>query len=52
MGLSGEAPPGHFGLRGLAERVAELGGECAIGNRDVGGARLCADIPLPAEVQA
>jgi len=52
VGLSGEAPPGHFGLRGLAERVAELGGECAIGNRDVGGARLCADIPLPAEVQA
>jgi two-component system sensor histidine kinase UhpB len=47
IGLTGEgARPGHFGLRGLAERAAELGGECVIGNREGGGARLCAHIPL------
>ena len=38
--------PGHFGLRGLTERVTQLGGTLSIGNGAAGGARLTADIPL------
>jgi two-component system, NarL family, sensor histidine kinase UhpB len=38
--------PGHFGLRGLAERVQQLGGTFDIGNQDGRGVRLTADIPL------
>jgi two-component system sensor histidine kinase UhpB len=50
VGITGDgARPGHFGLRGLAERAAELGGTCVIGVRDGGGTRLCAEIPLPAQ---
>jgi len=37
--------PGHFGLRGLAERVAQLGGKFDIGNGPEGGVRLEAEIP-------
>jgi two-component system sensor histidine kinase UhpB len=40
------ARPGHFGLRGLAERVQQLGGTFDIGNQDGRGVRLTADIPL------
>src|ERR1700733_8158257 len=40
------ARPGHFGLRGLAERVRQLGGTFDIGNQDGRGVRLAADIPL------
>jgi two-component system, NarL family, sensor histidine kinase UhpB len=42
------ARPGHFGLRGLADRVAQLGGTFGVGNRDGRGALLTADIPLKA----
>jgi two-component system sensor histidine kinase UhpB len=38
--------PGHFGLRGLTDRVSRLGGSFQIGNQDGGGARLTALIPL------
>ncbi len=40
--------PGHFGLRGLTERVTRLGGTFDVGNRGGGrsGAQLTADIPL------
>jgi two-component system sensor histidine kinase UhpB len=38
--------PGHFGLRGLAERVAHLGGNFAISACEPHGVRLCAQIPL------
>jgi len=38
--------PGHFGLRGLTDRVAQLGGSFQVGNDDGGGARLTALIPL------
>jgi two-component system, NarL family, sensor histidine kinase UhpB len=38
--------PGHFGLRGLSDRVQQLGGTFAIGNRGGRGVRLSADIPL------
>jgi two-component system sensor histidine kinase UhpB len=41
-----EAPPGHFGLRGLAERIARLGGVFNIGRREPHGVRLVAEIPL------
>jgi two-component system, NarL family, sensor histidine kinase UhpB len=40
------ARPGHYGLRGLADRVQQLGGTFTIGNRDGRGVRLTADIPL------
>jgi two-component system, NarL family, sensor histidine kinase UhpB len=40
--------PGHFGLRGLADRVAQLGGTFGVGNRSGRGALLTADIPLEA----
>src|ERR1700689_4942920 len=38
--------PGHFGLRGLAERVAHLGGVFSIERSDPHGVRLNAQIPL------
>jgi two-component system sensor histidine kinase UhpB len=38
--------PGHFGLRGLADRVGQLGGTFQIAKRDAGGTRLVAEIPL------
>jgi two-component system, NarL family, sensor histidine kinase UhpB len=40
--------PGHFGLRGLAERVEHLGGTLSVCNREPRGARLRAEIPLAA----
>jgi two-component system, NarL family, sensor histidine kinase UhpB len=43
---AGWARPGHFGLRGLAERVRQLRGTFDIGNQDGRGVRLVADIPL------
>jgi signal transduction histidine kinase len=36
------------GLRGIAERVAMLGGELETGRADGGGFRLCATLPLRA----
>jgi two-component system sensor histidine kinase UhpB len=41
-----EVPPGHFGLRGLAERVAGLGGAFKVSPREPRGVRLVAEIPL------
>jgi two-component system sensor histidine kinase UhpB len=40
--------PGHFGLRGLAERVEHLGGSVKVGDREPGGVCLTAEIPLAA----
>jgi len=37
---------GHFGLRGLAERVAQLGGTFAVANAANGGVELKAEIPF------
>ena len=49
VGLLQERPrSGCFGLRGLAARVAHLGGALKIGNREPRGARLTAEIPLTA----
>jgi two-component system sensor histidine kinase UhpB len=38
--------PGHFGLRGLAERIAHLGGTFRVANGEPRGVRLTAEIPL------
>jgi two-component system sensor histidine kinase UhpB len=38
--------PGHFGLRGLAERVEHLGGTFSVANCPNRGVRLMANIPL------
>jgi two-component system sensor histidine kinase UhpB len=40
--------PGHFGLRGLADRVEHLGGVFTISNCPPRGVRLKAEIPLGA----
>jgi len=40
--------PGHFGLRGLGERIRHLGGVLSIGNHEPHGACLIAEIPLAA----
>ncbi len=45
----GETPPGHFGLRGLAERLARLGGHFAVERAEPHGVRLRAEIPLAAD---
>jgi two-component system sensor histidine kinase UhpB len=43
------AKPGHFGLRGLTDRVTQLGGVFDIGNRGgPTGTQLVATIPLQA----
>lgn len=39
--------PGHFGLRGLADRVEQLEGQFSAQTRDGGGVLLTASIPLP-----
>jgi two-component system, NarL family, sensor histidine kinase UhpB len=47
VGLPAEwARPGHFGLRGMADRVQQLGGAFTIGAEGGRGVRLSADIPL------
>lgn len=38
--------PGHYGLRGLADRVAQLGGMLHVRNRSPRGVVLSAEIPL------
>jgi two-component system, NarL family, sensor histidine kinase UhpB len=40
--------PGHFGLRGLADRVEHLGGGFMVRNREPHGVRVTAEIPLAA----
>jgi two-component system, NarL family, sensor histidine kinase UhpB len=40
--------PGHFGLRGLNDRVTQLSGTFQVGNAAGGGTRLTAEIPLAA----
>ena len=40
--------PGHYGLRGLGERVSHLGGKLTLRNGDTRGTLLVAEIPLRA----
>ena len=37
---------GHFGVRGMQERARAFGGEVSIQNRDEGGTRVIARLPL------
>jgi signal transduction histidine kinase len=47
VGLPGKwSRPGHFGLRGLKERIEHLGGRLAVDNRAPCGVCLSAQIPL------
>jgi two-component system sensor histidine kinase UhpB len=47
VGMSSQSSqPGHFGLRGLAERVAHLGGTFSVGVSQPHGVHLVAQIPL------
>jgi signal transduction histidine kinase len=46
------SPPGHFGLAGMRERVAELGGTLCITSAATGGTTVEARIPLSAAVVA
>lgn len=49
IGLPAEwSRPGHFGLRGLAERIVHLGGALHVANREPHGVCLTARIPLAA----
>jgi two-component system sensor histidine kinase UhpB len=51
VGLSeGWLRAGHFGLRGLKERVGALGGSLSIGNREPKGVTLVAEVPLSNEM--
>jgi len=53
VGLPNEwARPGHFGLRGLTERVEHLGGALKVGNREPHGVSLTAEIPMTANEAA
>lgn len=53
VGLPAEwSRPGHFGLRGLAERVENLGGVLSISNREPHGVVLSAEIPLTTTVHS
>lgn len=50
-GASGKPGPGQgSGLRGLAERMAEVGGTLAAGPADEGGFRLVARVPIATSV--
>jgi two-component system, NarL family, sensor histidine kinase UhpB len=47
IGMSAaEPPPGHFGLRGLSERITRLGGVFSVNRRQPHGVSLVAEIPL------
>jgi signal transduction histidine kinase len=44
------ALPGHFGLRGLTERITHLGGVLKVANRESRGVCLSAEIPLAGSI--
>ena len=47
VGLSDDwSQPGHYGLRGLGERVGHLGGRLTLRNQERRGTLLLAEIPL------
>jgi len=45
-GSSADKPGGGFGLAGLRERAAQLGGAVALANRPGGGALLTIQLPI------
>lgn len=47
VGLSDDwSGPGHYGLRGLGDRVSQLGGKLTLRNQELRGTLLAAEIPL------
>ena len=51
IGYSDETKPAGFGLLGLKERAALLGGQVTFGNRPEGGAQLALSLPLPVQAE-
>lgn len=49
FGKRAETSEGSYGLRGLRERAAQLGGELALEMRPGGGAQLRFSLPLPSQ---
>ena len=49
VGVPAGAEEGGFGLRGLRERAAQLGGELALESKPSGGTQLSFHLPLPVE---
>jgi signal transduction histidine kinase len=48
-GANLESKPGHFGLVGMKERTARIGGELTIINNPEGGCTVRIEVPLPPE---
>jgi signal transduction histidine kinase len=48
IGMAGDAPPGHFGLRLLADRVENLGGELVVTSAVGQGTTVTAELPVTA----
>ena len=48
MGMSGQASDASFGLRGIQERMTQLGGRMQIENRPGGGTQLLVSLPIAA----
>jgi signal transduction histidine kinase len=49
LGFGAPATPFTYGLAGMRERVAALGGWLLLENRPGGGARVVAELPVPAD---
>ena len=50
LGFGAPVPAFAYGLQGMRERVAALGGVLHLDNRPAGGARLVAELPVPVAV--
>jgi signal transduction histidine kinase len=50
VGFPAETREAAFGLRGMRERAAHLGGELKLGSRDEGGALVKFILPLIEEI--
>jgi signal transduction histidine kinase len=51
VGLGPSPQASGFGLRGLQERAAQLGGSLCVEARPTGGAQISISLPLPASVE-
>jgi signal transduction histidine kinase len=48
VGFGVSVPTFTYGLRGMRERAAALGGELHLENQPTGGARVIVELPVPA----